>query len=112
MGRISLQRFHDAQADAFRLRGSAGRDALGAKTQTLDLVIFPQLAGLGRSGIAQHYGIQDLEEACQYLRDPVLRFRYEEITAAVAARILEIGFNGFVFEDPEANHVPNQNEQC
>ena len=31
---------------------------------------------------------------------------------AFIGRILELGFNGFVFEDPEANHVPNQNEQC
>jgi hypothetical protein len=31
---------------------------------------------------------------------------------ACIRRILEIGFNGFVFEDPEALHVPNQNEMC
>src|SRR6185436_5580664 len=31
---------------------------------------------------------------------------------AFISRILDIGFNGFVFEDPEAYHVPNQNEQC
>ena len=31
---------------------------------------------------------------------------------AFIGRIVELGFNGFVFEDPEANHVPNQNEQC
>jgi len=31
---------------------------------------------------------------------------------AFIGRILELGFNGFVFEDPEANHVPNQNEEC
>ncbi|MHB1456248.1 MAG: glycoside hydrolase family 20 zincin-like fold domain-containing protein [Armatimonadota bacterium] len=31
---------------------------------------------------------------------------------AMIKRILEIGFNGFVFEDPEAYHVPNQNAQC
>ena len=31
---------------------------------------------------------------------------------AFIGRILDIGFNGFVFEDPEAYHVPNQNEQC
>ena len=36
----------------------------------------------------------------------------EEYWDAFIGRILEIGFNGFVFEDPEANHVPNQNEQC
>jgi hypothetical protein len=31
---------------------------------------------------------------------------------AFIRRILELGFNGFVFEDPETYHVPNQNEQC
>lgn len=31
---------------------------------------------------------------------------------AVIARLIGIGFNGFVFEDPEAYHVPNQNKQC
>ena len=31
---------------------------------------------------------------------------------AFIKRILELGFNGFVFEDPEAFHVPNQNTQC
>ena len=110
---MSLQRFHDAQADADSgFEAALAEMRSGRKRKHWIWCIFPQLAGLGRSGIAQHYGIQDLEEACQYLRDPVLRFRYEEITAAVAARILDIGFNGFVFEDPEANHVANQNEQC
>jgi hypothetical protein len=31
---------------------------------------------------------------------------------AFIKRILEQGFNGFVFEDPETYHVPSQNEQC
>ena len=31
---------------------------------------------------------------------------------AFIGKILEAGFNGFVFEDPEAYHVPNQNEDC
>jgi hypothetical protein len=31
---------------------------------------------------------------------------------AFIKRILESGFNGFVFEDPEMYHVPNQNELC
>jgi hypothetical protein len=31
---------------------------------------------------------------------------------AFIRRIIEIGFNGFVFEDPEARHVPNQNALC
>ncbi len=36
----------------------------------------------------------------------------QEYWDAFIGRILELGFNGFVFEDPEANHVPNQNERC
>ena len=31
---------------------------------------------------------------------------------AYIKRILQLGFNGFLFEDPEALHVPNQNEMC
>jgi hypothetical protein len=31
---------------------------------------------------------------------------------AVIRRILELGYNGFVFEDPETYHVPNQNADC
>jgi len=36
----------------------------------------------------------------------------EDYWRAFIKRIIEIGFNGFVFEDPEAYHVPNQNEEC
>ena len=85
---MSLQRFHDAQADS----DSGFKTALaemrsGRKRKHWIWYIFPQLAGLGRSGVAQYYGIQDLEEACEYLRDPVLRARYEEITAAVVEQL-------------------------
>ena len=31
---------------------------------------------------------------------------------AFLRRLLESGFNGFVFENPEAHHVPNQTQQC
>src|SRR5215469_15714984 len=34
--------------------------------------IFPQLAGLGRSGMAQHYAIRDLDQAKRYLADSIL----------------------------------------
>lgn len=36
----------------------------------------------------------------------------DEYWDAFISRIIELGFNGFVFEDPESNHVPNQNAQC
>jgi uncharacterized protein (DUF1810 family) len=34
--------------------------------------IFPQLAGLGRSTMAQHYAIRDLDQARRYLVDSIL----------------------------------------
>jgi uncharacterized protein (DUF1810 family) len=37
--------------------------------------IFPQLVGLGRSAMAQHYAIRDLDQARRYLADPVLGLR-------------------------------------
>ena len=85
---MSLKRFHDAQADE-----DSGYEAAlaemrsGRKRKHWIWYIFPQLAGLGRSGVAQYYAIQDLDEACEYLRDPLLRSRYEEITAAVAGQL-------------------------
>jgi uncharacterized protein (DUF1810 family) len=85
---MSLERFHDAQADP-----DSGYEAAlaemrsGRKRKHWIWYVFPQLAGLGRSGVAQYYGIQDLDEACEYLQDPVLRARYEDINAAVAEQL-------------------------
>ena len=85
---MTLARFHEAQADPH-----AGYDTAlaeirrGRKTSHWIWYIFPQLAGLGRSAMAEKYAIRDLAEACDYLRDPMLRARYEEITAAVTAQL-------------------------
>jgi uncharacterized protein (DUF1810 family) len=46
-------------------------------------VIFPQLAGLGRSPTARHYAITDLDEARAYLADPVLGPRLRECTESL-----------------------------
>lgn len=45
--------------------------------------IFPQLAGLGRSAMAQHYAIADLGEARAYLAHPLLGARYLECVEAL-----------------------------
>jgi len=45
--------------------------------------IFPQIAGLGRSGMAQHYAIKDIDEAKAYLNHPILGTRLREITNVV-----------------------------
>ena len=57
----------------------------GRKSSHWIWYIFPQLDVLGSSSAARFYGIKGLDEACDYLRDPVLRTRYEEITGVVAA---------------------------
>ena len=82
---MSLERFHEAQANRW-----AGYDTAlaeiraGSKRSHWIWYIFPQIEGLGRSSMARAYAILDLSEACAYLRDPILRARYEEIVAAVS----------------------------
>jgi uncharacterized protein (DUF1810 family) len=41
--------------------------------------VFPQLAGLGRSAVAQSYAIRDLDQAKRYLADPILGSRLREV---------------------------------
>jgi uncharacterized protein (DUF1810 family) len=40
--------------------------------------IFPQLAGLGHSALAQRYAIRDLDQAKRYLTDPILGSRLRD----------------------------------
>jgi Protein of unknown function (DUF1810) len=40
--------------------------------------IFPQLAGLGRSVMAQHYAVRDIDQARRYLADPILGTRLHQ----------------------------------
>ena len=86
---MPLERFHEAQA----LRAAGYDTALaeiraGGKRSHWIWYIFPQIEGLGRSSTARAYAIQDLGDACSYLRDPVLRDRYEEIVAAVGEQLV------------------------
>lgn len=85
---MSLERFHNAQASP-----SAGYDTAlaelrrGRKSSHWIWYIFPQIEGLGRSSTARAYALRDLAEACAYLRDPILRPRYEEIAGAVREQL-------------------------
>jgi uncharacterized protein (DUF1810 family) len=45
--------------------------------------IFPQIAGLGSSPMAQRFAISDPEEALTYLRHPLLGPRLRQCTEAV-----------------------------
>jgi uncharacterized protein (DUF1810 family) len=84
-----LERFHEAQA-----RRAGGYDTAlaeiraGGKRSHWIWYIFPQIEGLGRSSTAWAYAMRDLGEACAYLRDPILRARYEEIVAAVSEQLV------------------------
>jgi uncharacterized protein (DUF1810 family) len=49
--------------------------------------VFPQLTGLGSSAASREFGIRGMAEAADYLRDPVLRSRYRDMTAAVGAQL-------------------------
>ena len=77
----NLQRFLDAQADDFDIALADLR--AGAKRSHWMWYIFPQLAGLGLSPTAQHYGIASLDEARAYLANPTLGPRLRQCVVAL-----------------------------
>lgn len=82
---MSLQRFHHAQDSQWAGYATALAEMrAGRKSSHWIWYIFPQVAGLGHSSTAQEYALRGLDEACNYLRDPLLRSRYEEVASAVA----------------------------
>jgi uncharacterized protein (DUF1810 family) len=79
-----LQRFVAAQ-DAGRSYDQAAAELRrGRKTSHWMWFVFPQVAGLGRSPVAQLYAISGLAEAQAYLAHPVLGPRLVECAAIVA----------------------------
>jgi uncharacterized protein (DUF1810 family) len=76
-----LQRFVDAQADTYAQ--ARAELAAGQKRSHWMWFIFPQIAGLGSSPMAQRYAIGDLAEARAYLQHPVLGPRLIECTSLV-----------------------------
>jgi len=80
---FDLQRFLDAQAPIYaRVVAELRR----AQKQTHWMwFVFPQLAGLGHSAMAQRFAIASREEAVAYLGHGVLGPRLRERTALVTA---------------------------
>lgn len=70
---LGLQRYLDAQAPVYDQVLSELRQ--GNKQTHWMWFIFPQLASLGRSATATKFGINDLDEARDYLRHPILGAR-------------------------------------
>jgi uncharacterized protein (DUF1810 family) len=61
--------------------------------------IFPQIAGLGFSETSKFYALKNLQEAEQYLHDPILGPRLIEISAALLQ--LETNNSNAVFGSPD-----------
>jgi uncharacterized protein (DUF1810 family) len=80
---FNLERFTDAQAGVYDRALSELRS--GRKRTHWMWFIFPQIAGLGYSGMSKHYAIRNIEEAREYLNHPVLGPRLQECAEAVLA---------------------------
>lgn len=78
-----LDRFVAAQQDVYS--GVLEELRRGHKTGHWIWFIFPQITGLGRSPMSQHYGIASIAEARSYLDHPVLGPRLRECAAIVLA---------------------------
>lgn len=76
-----LQRFVEAQHSHYEEALSELR--AGYKQSHWMWFVFPQIAGLGRSAMAERYAIADLDEAAAYLKHPVLGRRLEECAQAL-----------------------------
>ena len=77
MREADLVRFTEAQAPIYtRVVEELTK---GRKRTHWMWFIFPQIAGLGRSIVAQRYAIRDLDQARRYLADPILGPRLREV---------------------------------
>jgi uncharacterized protein (DUF1810 family) len=126
-----LQRFLKAQDTVYPTVLSELR--AGSKKTHWMWFIFPQIAGLGSSWMAQEYAIQSREEAAAYLAHPVLGERLRECTQLVVAQkgrslqailgypddlkfrssmtlFAEVAGAGSVFEEAIASHCGGQRD--
>ena len=80
---FDLQRFVDAQSGVHET--ALAELQAGKKRSHWMWFVFPQVAGLGSSAMAQRYAISGLAEARAYLAHPVLGRRLVACTTAVNA---------------------------
>ncbi len=76
-----LQRFKDAQRNDYEQ--ALQEIKAGRKRTHWMWYIFPQIHGLGMTSISDYYSIKSLQEAQDYLKDPVLGARLVEISKAL-----------------------------
>ncbi len=76
-----LNRFVAAQENAYE---TALREIRNGRKQTHWMwFIFPQIVGLGRTGVSKTYAIKSREEAVAYLNHPTLGARLREASQAL-----------------------------
>ena len=83
---MDLERFVQAQDEHRTYDQALSELRRGRKTSHWMWFVFPQIAGLGRSPMAQAYAIADLAEARAYLAHPVLGPRLVECAEIVASQ--------------------------
>jgi uncharacterized protein (DUF1810 family) len=81
--RFDLSRFVQAQQGVYEQAVAELRE--GRKRSHWMWFVFPQLAGLGHSAMAQRYAIGSMDEARAYLDHPVLGARLRECSALALA---------------------------
>jgi len=80
---FELERFVAAQRDVYSVALAELR--AGRKRSHWMWFVFPQVAGLGHSAMAQKYAIRSGDEAAAYLAHPLLGPRLRECAQAVLA---------------------------
>lgn len=78
-----LERFIEAQSPVYTQ--VCAELAIGKKASHWMWFIFPQLRALGRSKTAQHFGIENLDEARAYWSHPVLGPRLKQCCELILA---------------------------
>jgi uncharacterized protein (DUF1810 family) len=82
---VNLERFVTAQDSGGTYQHAVAELRTERKTSHWMWFVFPQIAGLGRSAMAQAYAINNLAEAQAYLAHPVLGPRLVECAELVAS---------------------------
>jgi uncharacterized protein (DUF1810 family) len=95
--RFHLRRFVEAQRPVYE--EVLGELRAGRKRSHWMWFIFPQIAGLGHSMMAQRFAISSLDEAVAYIAHPVLGPRLRECARLVAG--IEGRSIGEIFGDPD-----------
>ena len=78
---MTLERFIKAQNTTYE--EALSEIKMGKKRSHWIWFIFPQMKGLGLSHMSQFYGIENIDEAREYLAHPVLGARLIEISEAL-----------------------------